>query len=85
MRMFIISSVGLFLVAVASVQAASQLDPLFKALARDPRSADAITVDLFKAVPSEEVPVIVSAIKLTYRVFPAHTAPETGSSEFEGF
>jgi hypothetical protein len=63
MKMFLLTAIGLFLAAVGSVHAASQLAPLYQALAKDPRSAEAINVDLFKAVPSEEIPVIVSALR----------------------
>lgn len=62
MRMFKLGAIGLFLAAVGSAQPASQLAPLYEAIAKDPRSAEAIDVDLFKVVPSEEIPVMVSAL-----------------------
>ena len=53
---------GLLFVVVGSAGAASQLAPLFKAAAKDPRSAESINPDLFKVIPSEEIPVIADAI-----------------------
>ncbi len=55
--------IGLFLAAVGSVYADSQLAAFYQALAKDPRSPEPTDLDPFKMVPSEEIPVIVSAVK----------------------
>ncbi len=55
--------IGLVLVLAGPTQAASQLAPRYQAIANNPRAAEALTVDLFKADVSEEVPVMITAIQ----------------------
>ena len=54
--------IGLALALAGSTQAASQLAPRYQAIANNPRAAEAVSVDLFKADVSEEVPVMITAI-----------------------
>jgi hypothetical protein len=54
--------IGLVLALAGFPQAASQLAPLYQAIANNPRAAEGVPVDLFKADVSEEVPVMITAI-----------------------
>jgi hypothetical protein len=54
--------IGLVLALAGSTQAASQLAPLYQAIANNPRAAEAVPVDLFKADVTEEVPAMITAI-----------------------